>query len=240
MKTKILKAKNALYYAMFKNSITKILFGVSLIILLFSGTSFISDNNNSSVKYTNTIEQYTNMNYVSNLKRKAKDSLISEVNKYFKLTYPTTKLTAENLVNKCLEYDIDIIFVLAQGKIESGFGTAGKASVTNSVWNVGTFDNGTVLYRYAHADESIEPYLKLLKNTYLIEITNNGDTISKKSWELIKRKNFTSYHGYRYATAKGYEALMRHVVLSINMSTDIKFYQKIISMSEEELTTTFY
>ena len=46
-------------------------------------------------------------------------------------------------VEECERYNIDIIFTLVQGEIESHFGTKGLGAKINNVFNVGVFDNKT-------------------------------------------------------------------------------------------------
>jgi len=178
--------------------------------------------------------------YISSLRNNFEDKLTKEVNEYIKEVAPTSRLDASHIVKKCLEYETDIVFVLAQGLLESHFGTKGKAASTNSVWNVGTFDDGTILYRYKTPDESLEPYLKLLKEDYLINITHAGDTIQKEVQELVMEdRQYINYDGKRFASARGYENAMRKLMVRIDMETSISFYQKILSLSNEEMISYF-
>jgi hypothetical protein len=152
---------------------------------------------------------------------------------------PENKLSSQLLVEKCLEYDTDIIFVLSQALLESHFGTKGKAAETNSVWNVGTFDNGQILYTYSHPDKSLEPYLKLVNDKYLIEVTTKGDTIYKDLHHLVQDRGYTNYRGARFATARGYENGMRKLMVRIDMETSIAFYQSILKLEPHELLDLF-
>lgn len=178
--------------------------------------------------------------YINNLRANFEEKLVTEVELYINGMVSESKLDPSHIVEKCLEYETDIIFVLAQALLESHFGTRGKAVETNSVWNVGTFDNGTILYRYPDPNESLEPYLKLLKEDYLINITHAGDTIQKEVHELIMDdRRYTNYRGARFASARGYENGMRKLMVRIDMETSINFYQDILSLSNEELTAYF-
>jgi len=124
---------------------------------------------------------------------------------------------------------------LAQGMLESHLGTKGKAKETNSVWNVGTYDNDRILYRYKDPNESIEPYLELLKKEYLINITSNGDTIYKDLHHLVEDKGYINYKGNRFSSAIGYENSMRKLIIKIDMETSIRFYQSIMQMTPDNL-----
>lgn len=172
-------------------------------------------------------------------KNKIEENLDFEVNKFIKYYAPESKLDAEYLVAKCLEYNIDISFVLAQGLLESHFGTKGKAKETNSVWNVGTYDDGTILYKYHHPNQSIIPYLSLIKRKYLIQITNNGDTIPK-STEILLKTGYTNIKGLRFASEKSYEKRMKVLINKINYTTKIKIYQDYLKQDNNELASNFY
>jgi len=177
--------------------------------------------------------------YVNNLRTKMKTELITEVQTYITNQAPNSGLTSEYVVDKCLEYDTDVIFVLAQAMLESHFGTKGKAAATNSVWNVGTYDDGQILYRYRSADESLEPYLKLVNEKYLITVSTKGDTIFKDLSHLVQDRGYINYRGARFASARGYENGMRKLMVKIDMETSISFYQDILKLSEIEILTYF-
>lgn len=147
-----------------------------------------------------------------------KQRLISEVNKYILRIAPQSKLDGRVVVEACLEHDRDIVFVLAQGQIESHFGTAGIAKKTNSVFNVNSCDGlsaATIIQRghgFSHPNHSVVPYLELLGSRYLV----NGKT------EKDLMRNFVNCHGRRYATSRQYEANLRKAYDSINRITRIK------------------
>lgn len=151
-------------------------------------------------------------------------ALITEVDDYISKTSPSSQLNATVLVKKCLEYDLDIIFVLAQGQIESNFGTAGIATKTNSVWNVNSYDGRSAQYiiknklGYIHPNHSIEPYLQLIKYKYL--------STNKTEYDLMN--NFISNAGYRYASSIIYEYQLKSLYNRINNTTNIKKLQNHI------------
>ena len=98
-----------------------------------------------------------------------------------------------NLANKLTKYNIDIKFVLAQGEVESHFGTKGMASKTNSVWNVGAFDGYDLKHirtKYNNPNQSIEPYLILLNKKYLI---NKIELDFKDCFDLISLVTLPRY-----------------------------------------------
>lgn len=178
--------------------------------------------------------------YVNVVKDKFESKLVTEVEAYINKMAPTSGLEASYLVEKCLEYETDIIFVLAQGLLESHFGTKGVAVKTNSVWNVGAYDNQRPRNWYETPNESLEPYLKLLREDYLMNITHAGDTIQKEVQELVMEdRRYINYNGYRFASARGYENGMRKLMVRIDMETSINFYQDILSLSNEEFLAYF-
>jgi len=178
--------------------------------------------------------------YVESVKEKMKSRLIEEVGIYIESHAPASTLTPEHLVDKCLQYDVDIIFVLSQGLLESHFGTKGLAAKTNSVWNVGAFDNQIPKNKfwYKTQDESLEPYLKLIKEDYLMAVTHAGDTIHKDIHDLVI-KSYTNYAGKRFASAIGYENAMRKMMINIDMETSISFYQDLLKMPEYQVLSYF-
>jgi hypothetical protein len=151
---------------------------------------------------------YTRDVYVHHLESKydaAREALAIEVDNYIKTVAPSAVLDPLNIIDLCTEYNVDIRFVLVQGHIESHFGTAGTAKRTNSVFNVGAFDGHSAKkqikngYGYKHPDFSVEPYLKLLTNRYLVD--------GKTEMDLLV--NFVDKDGNRYASSKTYESMLR-------------------------------
>lgn len=144
-----------------------------------------------------------------------KIQLVDEVQNYINIVAPTSNLRACILVDACEKYNIEVKFALAQGELESHFGTKGLASKTNSVWNVGAYDGhfyskimGT--YKYSHPNESIEPYLKLLYEKYLTNEVEEG---------LLR--NFVDHNGNRFASDKNYEERLKYKYKYISNNTQI-------------------
>ena len=168
------------------------------------------------IGYTNNIKNNNEINiieYTDNVKTQ----LITEVDTYINTIAPSSKLDGEIVVDKCCEYNIDIAFVLAQGQIESHFGTRGTASKTNSVFNVGAYDGYSAAkqrangFGFSHPNESVEPYLILLTNNYLV----NGKRISDLMYVYV------NHLGMRYASDTRYEYMLRSVYNKINSKTNI-------------------
>ena len=126
-----------------------------------------------------------------------KSDLVDLTQHYIDSVAPNSGLRALILVENCEKYGIPITFTLAQGEIESHFGTRGLAFRTNSVWNVGAYDGhnfNNISHRYSNPNESIVPYLELIINNYLP---------NKTVEDLFE--SFVDINGNRYASDKHYE-----------------------------------
>ena len=150
----------------------------------------------------------------------AKDDLVDIVDNYIDSIAPGSCLNGIRLVEVCEEYDFDIKFALAQGQLESHFGTEGVAAKTNMVWNVGAYDNKSAEdiindknknTAPSHPDESIEPYIKLLYANYLV----NGKT------EKDMFDNYVDAAGKRYASNVNYEKILYGIYERIGKETKI-------------------
>lgn len=146
-----------------------------------------------------------------------KISIVDEIESYLYTVAPTNKINAEVFFNLCDRYNVDVRFVLAQGQVESHFATKGTASKTNSIFNVGAYDGHSAKrqmrngFGYKDPNDSIEPYLILLTNNYLI----GGKTIN----DLMC--NYVNHLGMRYASNKRYERMIRNVYNRINNNTNL-------------------
>lgn len=106
------------------------------------------------------------------------------------------ELSAENIVSLCEKYNFPLPLLLAQAHIESHFGTTPRAQRTNSVFSVGSWDNGNNKCVYPSKDASVEPYIKLMLNDYL-----NDKTVE----QLLTPGSFINQNGHRYSSNKNYE-----------------------------------
>ena len=147
----------------------------------------------------------------------SKTSLVREVQNYIDKVAPSSNLRGYAIVDECEKYNIDICFVLAQGEIESHFGTKGLGGKFNNVFNVNVHDkvrNAKTMnknYIYTYPNESIEPYLKLLISKYLVDKT-----------ELDLLNNYVDVNGLRYASSETYEEVLTSKYKTIIASTNIK------------------
>lgn len=161
-----------------------------------------------------------------------KDQLVDATDNYIQKVGKGSCLNAITLIEACEEYNIDLKFALAQGHIESHFGTKGVAAKTNSVFNVMSFDglSAEQIIRsgkgYSHPDHSVVPYMKLLNEKYLVDKTEEDLFI-----------NFVNANGDRYASNKNYEKQLLDIYnkidsISPGLSTiyqDFKKYKIILN-----------
>jgi len=217
----------------FRNSVIRL-----ILVFLFLFISVFGINSSSDLSTGSNLTDSQAI-YIISIHEKFKSKLIIETKNYITKIAPASKLNPEYVVLKCLEYDIDIIFVLAQALLESHFGTKGKAIKTNSVWNVGTYDNGKILYKYSHPNESVDPYLKLINEEYLVGFIVSGDTIYKDLYYLVQDRGYINYRGDRFASSQGYEKGLRNLMIRIDMETSISFYQDILRLSHDDILAYF-
>lgn len=157
--------------------------------------NFIENEEDIKPEYTNNIEYQKKVEAVENYMTYALANL--------GYSRESTKLTAEALVNASYKYSFDLPLLMAVAHQESCFGATPRAKRTNSVFSVGSYDNGKNVATYAHPDDSVESYIKLLNSDYLI----NGKTIS----DLLQPGSFVNKNGHRYASDKKYESNLKNI-----------------------------
>ena len=175
-------------------------------------------NHNAKTSYISTIDdEIHQLRYYS-----AKNDLVLAVDSYINTVAPNSAVNGIAIVDACVEYNIDIKFVLAQAHVESHFGTTGIAAKTNSIFNVKAYDgrsaNDMIKYGHGfkHPDHSIKPYMELLKNRYL---TNN-----RTEKDLLV--DYVDVDGQRHASSKNYEKKLIETINKIDSIVDItKYYQ---------------
>lgn len=168
----------------------------------------------------NKITIYTKDKYAEKLESEynaARENLAKEVEKYITTIAPKSVVNALTLVDLSSRYNVDIRFVLSQGHLESHFATAGTASKTNSIFNVGAYDGDSAEqqkrngFGYEHPDYSIEPYLKLLTNDYLVDGKTENDLLV----------NFVNKSDMRYASDENYEVSLKSIYNNIDNIANI-------------------
>ncbi len=115
----------------------------------------------------------------------------------------TIQLSAEHIVTMCERYNFSLPLLLAQAHIESHFGTTSRARRTNSVFSIGSYDDGRNVYKPSSQNESVENYILTIQRYYLADKTVD---------ELIKNGGFVNIRGQRYASDKNYELKIRQTM----------------------------
>lgn len=147
-----------------------------------------------------------------------KDNIVTEIDNYIDSVASDSGLNGIRLFELCDKYGVDVRFAMAQAEAESHFGTKGVAAKTNMVWNVKAYDNRTADDMIkkgdakTHPDMSIEPYLILLTNEYLVNGKTEHDMFDK----------FVDSNGKRYASNPNYETMVLNIYNRINESTKLK------------------
>lgn len=152
-----------------------------------------------------------------------KQLLVQEINQYINKKFPKSQLGAEVIVEKCVEHNFDPVFLLAQGVIESGLGTAGMARKSKSVWNVGASDGASIQriagkYKYKTMDDAVEPYILLVKKKYK----------GNKSFSELMNRYVTLKGKHRYAQDPNYERTLKNQYKVISNQTKIDEYWKAL------------
>lgn len=147
-----------------------------------------------------------------------KDKIVTEIDNYIDSVANDSGLNGIRLFELCDRYGVDVRFAMAQAEAESHFGTKGVAAKTNMVWNVKAYDNRTADDMIkkgdakTHPDMSIEPYLILLTNEYLVNGKTEHDMFDK----------FVDSNGKRYASNPNYETMVLNIYNRINENTKLK------------------
>ena len=198
---------------------------ISSIALFFGIVNF----SNIIILKDHHVEKYDKYTYAYDCMKEAevtywdyKCALVNEVQNYITQVAPSSNLRGYAIVEECEKYDVDVCFVLAQGEVESHFGTKGIASKLNCVFNVGIYDNKTAgqvesQYQFDYPNESIEPYLKLLTTRYLV---------NKLETNLMQK--FVDINGKRYATDPEYEVKLSSKYKYICENTKIHEYHDMM------------
>lgn len=126
--------------------------------------------------------------------------------------WETTRLTPEAIVTACEQNDFSIPFTIAIANLESCFGQTPRSKKTNSVFSVGSFDNGKNYCVYDSPDKSIIPFINTIKSDYL----QNG---KKSINDLLVPNGFVNGNGDRYASNAKYEREVKNI-----MNRIIKMY----------------
>lgn len=147
----------------------------------------------------------------------SRNELAIEVDSYIKSVAPKSQIDPFLMIDLCWKYNVDLVFVMAQGHLESHYATAGTARKTNSIFNVGAYDGHSATrqkrngFGFDDPNDSIEPFLILLTSDYLVDGKTTNDLMN----------NYVNYLGMRYASNKKYESQMRSIYRRISSNTSL-------------------
>lgn len=109
---------------------------------------------------------------------------------------------------------LPVELALTQAQMESTMGTKGRSPINNP-FNVGEYDNGTVLY-FESTFEGVQAYYYLMCRAYL----------SCKEVDILF-KNFTNCHGNRYASKPSYEEEVEKQFLYVQRYIENRIHKDI-------------
>ena len=95
-------------------------------------------------------------------------------------------MSAEYIVDACLDSEFDITLLMAQGHLETHFATCGS----NNCFGIGNKK------RYKHPNESVDDYLDLMKRKYIIKRTTEQLLASNVRMENSKSSYYSSQSSY--------------------------------------------
>ncbi len=122
-------------------------------------------------------------------------SLVQEIQTYINHhSRGRSKVKPEKIVNLCMKHNFDLPLLLAQARIEGAFATIGRPRSTGSIFGVGLYDNGKTKKWFKNPNQSIEPYIKLVKYNY----------IRNRSINSVLLNGYKNHRGQRYASAPNY------------------------------------
>jgi len=121
-------------------------------------------------------------------------------------------ITAKDIIDVSAKYNLPVELILAQGAMESNFGTKGRAARTNNIFNVGNVTSGDTMRKDSPEQkaaskefdswiEGLDAYASLMSRRY----APDGD------WTKLL-DNFVNDEGSRYATAPGYEESLKKMI----------------------------
>lgn len=152
---------------------------------------------------------------IDSMKTVIYQDLQAEIRDYFFKNCPRVKQrnihqVIPHLIDKAIDNDIDLCFIIAQMQIETAFGTTGIGKSRKSMFGI---------YKTYHTyEEGIDDYIRNLKRHYL----SDNRTIH----HLMKK--YTTKSGYRYAGDPIYESRLSAQYKKILKNTEIDALEKAL------------
>lgn len=125
-------------------------------------------------------------------------------------------ITAQDVFDVSAKYGVPVEFILAQGRLESNFGTKGRGARTSNIYNVGNTTAGDTMRRDSTEQKKyskdmgdwingLESYADLMSRRYKPE---DGD------WSKLLEE-FVNDDGNRYAADTNYEKTLKDIISGI-------------------------
>jgi len=161
----------------------------------------------------------------------------SEIQSYIdKYSEGKSPITAQDVIDVSAKYGVPVELILAQGRLESGFGTKGRGARTKNIYNVGNYTSGDTMVKDSAAQKAVsremtdwvgglEAYAKLLVEDYMPE---DGD------WSKLLDQEFVNKDGNRYATDEKYEDTLKSLISGIYELNTEKSVSSQGGMKDEE------
>ena len=142
-------------------------------------------------------------------------ALVDEMNGYIKTKAPKVDtIIPKQMVDKSIDNDIDLCFMMAQTELETRYGTLGAGRTTSRRSLFGVYNKKYISYELA-----IDDYCKLLNKYYI----GRGRT------EQHLLNNYVTHSGSRYAENPNYENELRKIYNHIVNKTSInKLYNDLL------------
>ena len=134
----------------------------------------------------------------------AVQAIINNVYRLNNIPPSTQEVDPEAIVYYCEKHGFDLPLALAQAQQESHFGASPRAKRTKSMFSVGLYDDGRDVCTYESMNQSIEPYIKLVKKNYLL---NGQRTVD----DILEPGQYYDYKGDRYAVGRNYEQRVKEI-----------------------------
>jgi flagellum-specific peptidoglycan hydrolase FlgJ len=126
-------------------------------------------------------------------------------------------ITAQDVIDVSAKYGIPVEFILAQGRLESNFGTKGRAARTNNIYNIANYTSGDTMLKDSAEQkavsremsgwvEGLEVYARELQKNYMPKDGN---------WNKLLDDEFVNKDGNRYAEDSNYEKTLKSLISGI-------------------------
>ena len=129
-----------------------------------------------------------------------KGDLIDEVDEYISFMAPKSKMSAEHIVEQCIEMDFDITLLLSQGLQETRFATCGSKNCF-----------GLAGKKYKNLNDAVDDYISLMKRKYIINRTTDQ---LLESNICMENNRHTFYSGNPPAYSKKIRSIRNKIIES--------------------------